>query len=163
MGSAAIGRVPRARRRSPLVAHQAVVPMFAAVDALGVDGVLQAVGSYVPIEVFRCSCVAIGWRELWSPQDVFKCRFALDLSYRLIRARNVVGIAQRLPPTCESIDIISRNHKINFEDPVFWDNGVVVQGMWAIPGVRSVAEPMTISMRSLSLQFANCTIEVCAQ
>ena len=75
--------------------------------ALDLHQVGQAVASYAPVDVFRCSGVSSGWRDRWSREDVFVPSLTVDCSGRgsRIRACEMAAIAQRMSCKGLSVDL----------------------------------------------------------
>ena len=78
-------------------------------ELIELDAVGCIVASCVPVEIFRFSCVSTAWRKRWSRGDLFSTFFAIDVSYREIRERDLGNIAQRIHANCKSLNIRLRS------------------------------------------------------
>ena len=117
----------QAKRAEELSAQKAKVMQNAEVG--------QKVAGYVPIDVFRLSCVSREWNERWTRQDVFFPSFSLDLTGRIISTVQLISIAQRIPANAAELTL-----KLPSCDEA---------------GARAVAERVPTGLLSLSIDFSS--------
>ena len=109
-------------------------------DALHVPVLRQTVASYVPRDVFRCSCVSKGWQERWSAEDSFSLCFCLDFTGCSLRPEDVKRIVRR-------IRVASLSVHLNFQSSRICEEGA-----------KQLAAHVPGRLTSLSLNLKECKI-----